>query len=85
MPDPLEFARGRLGGTLQGGAGRSAAEVDFSAWAPLLKQLLSTPNAGGTLTRAYIERLSQLARRPISRSAAIDMTEMDDVVEAILG
>jgi hypothetical protein len=59
--------------------------MNFAAWTPLLRALISSPHAGGTLTRAYIERLSQLSRKPVSSFAAIDMTELDDTVEGLLG
>jgi hypothetical protein len=86
VPSPIDFAKQRIGGTLtQGGAGQTKEVFDFSAWAPLLRRLISSPGAGGTLTRAYIQRLSDIQRKPVVRSASIDVSELDDALEEAIG
>ncbi len=83
VPNPIDFAGSRFAGTLGREEPRPRAFIDTSAWFPLLRQLVSNPNSGGTLARAFIEQLSTLRRQPFSpRPAAIDLGDMDDALEA---
>jgi hypothetical protein len=85
-PNPIDFAGGRLRGTLGGAAAPEQELHDFSGWFPLMEQLLTTPGTSGPLTRAYMEQLSLLARRPTtSRVAPIDFSALDDSLDAVLG
>ena len=58
--------------------------VDPEPWMPLLRQLATNPTAGGTLTQAYIEQLSNLQRRPNVVTHVVNMNDLDDALEASL-
>ena len=85
IPDPIEFAKGRLGG----GLGASAAtdiEGNFrdpTDWLPLLNALASHPQAGGGLTSTFVQQLSNLVRRPSPTNLNIvNLNDLDDALEA---
>lgn len=85
VPNPIDFAGQRLQGSLGPQAGPEPEYHDFSGWFPLMRQLLTMPGTSGSLTRAYMEQLSLLARNPVtSRLAPLDMTALDDSVGAAL-
>lgn len=82
VPNPIDFANQRLGGTLGQGAQGQPQFIDVKGWLPILNRLISNPTSGGTLAQAYIQQLNQLIRRPFSpRITAIDMSELDQAVE----
>lgn len=60
-------------------------EHDFSGWFPLMQRIITTPGTSGPLTKAYMEQLSLLARRPmVSRLAPLNMADLDDSLGAAL-
>ena len=72
VPDPVQFAMGKLGGGDLQGAGQQVLEQrDFSRWLPLLRKLAVSPTSSGILQRAYVERLSKEANRPLGGSATV--------------
>lgn len=81
IPNVLDFAKKRLGGSLTSGPSRALAPADQTRWQPLLRRIITTPGTSGLLTRTYIDRLSTLAKRPVtSRLAAIDLNALDDAI-----
>ena len=72
VPDPIQFAMGKLGGGNLQEAGQEVLEKrDFSRWLPLLRRLAVSPTSSGILQRAYVERLSKEANRPLGGSATV--------------
>lgn len=81
VPNVLDFAKKRLGGTIKGRSGGAVAPMDHTRWQPLIREIVTTPGTSGVLTRSYLNRLSTLAKRPVtSRLAAIDLNALDDVL-----
>lgn len=79
VPDPIEFA----GQKLQGGMGASVpvTPVDPTPWMPLLRQMATTPGAGGGMTAAFAEQLSAFVREPnTSKAYLIDLNEADEAL-----
>ena len=64
VPDPMAYAKQRLGGTFSGATGSPGTnQVSFEQWRPLLERLVTNPNVGGALAQAYIVQLGNLMRR----------------------
>jgi len=71
VPNPVDFATQKVGGSLDG-AGQEIIDVpDFKRWLPMMQRLASSPTASGILQRAYIARLSKEMNRPLGGSAAV--------------
>lgn len=81
VPDPLAFAQQRLSNTLGAASGPLLQAVDPTPWVPFLKALATHPNAGASLTQAYVTQLSNLINRPShQRQVDVSMTELDAAV-----
>lgn len=86
VPDPIEFAKGRLGNTLTGAPSTQTSRLDPTPWMPFLRALVSTPGAGGALTQAFIVQLSNIVNRPSGpQQAVINMDDLDKAVAESLG
>jgi hypothetical protein len=82
VPDPIEMAKQRSGGQPFTGTSGHSREVDPQPWMPLMEQIASAPNTGGTLTAMMLEQFSQMRRRPLAtESRLIDLNEIDDILE----
>jgi hypothetical protein len=83
-PDPLEFAKQRIGGGAPTGGGQTYY-VDPSPWVPLVEAMALHPNSGGAMFANYSNLLRQFVRRPTtSRSVFIDLEEATDSVSRAL-
>jgi hypothetical protein len=83
VPDPIEMAAQRQGQAAPfSPASGESREVDPTPWIPLMNQMASAPNTGGTLTAMMLEQFSNMRRRPLaSQSRLIDLNEIDDILE----
>ena len=82
VPDPIEMAAERSGGKPFSTASGNAMEVDPTPWMPLMEQMASAPNTGGTLTAMMLEQFSNMRRRPLAtQPRLIDLNEIDDILE----
>lgn len=87
VPDPIEFAGRRFGGTFTGRpeAGAATRRADVEPWLPFMRALATNPTAGGALPSRYVEVLSNLQRqpnRPIRR--VVNFNDLDDALDASL-
>lgn len=77
IPDPIEFAKQRYSGTLEGGAS-NFNQVDVGPWIPLFRRLANSPNSSGTLRSAFVAHLSNMIRQPlVPESTVIDLDQID--------
>ena len=82
VPDPIEMASERGGGKPFTTPSGESREVDPTPWIPLMKQIASAPNTGGTLTAMMLEQFSNMRRRPLAtQPRLIDLNEIDDILE----
>lgn len=85
VPDPMELAKERLGGTL-GGPPSQLENVDIGKWVPLLQQLTRTPGSGGVLRSAVINQISNLARKPVTSTVSVlDVQDLESQAADFLG
>lgn len=85
VPDPIELAHKRLGGTLSA-APRQLQSFDTGKWAPLLQRLGRAPGTGGVLRAAIINQLSNLQRRPVApQMTIVDLQDLEDKAAAFFG
>jgi hypothetical protein len=81
-PSAMEFAKQRLGGSLQSAFEDPEERVDVGRWMPLLSQMARAPGAGGLLRNAFISQLSNVMRRPyIPEVRTVNLNELDDALE----
>ena len=77
VPDPIEFAGGRMGGNAPT-AGAPMRQVDAAAWRPLVERMAYAPNGGGALAANLTDALTQFVRRPvISEVSFVDFDGAD--------
>ena len=78
VPNPVDFAKQKFKGTLQGGASDIQAQIDPAPWMPLFRRLANAPNASGNLRNAVVAQLGSMIERPqTGRSKLLDLDEMD--------
>jgi hypothetical protein len=81
VPNPIEFAKRRLGGSLQGKPA-DLTQRDTRAWIPLFRRIANQPRGSGTLRNAMIEHLSTMINAPsVPTTHVIDMDQMDRDLE----
>lgn len=82
-PDPIEFAKRRLGGTL----GREPAELvnnDMGPWLGLFRQLANSPGSSGLLRNVLTAQLGRRINSPTYPQAnLIDWDRMDEDLEVL--
>lgn len=79
VPNPVEFAKQRFKGTLQGGASEIQPRIDPAPWMPLFRRLSNAPNASGNLRNAMTAQLGSMIQRPTTgRSRLVDLDELDN-------
>ena len=85
VPDAIEFAGQKAGGTLQGaGAGPLQEKLSFSNWLPLLRRLSVSPTSSGLLQRTFVKRMTQEMQRPTGTKAAlVRQRDFDDRLEQL--
>ena len=84
VPDPIEFAAGRIGGEVPS-AGPHVQLGDPGPWLPLLEQMAANPSSGGNLKAGLTNMLAQYRRKPVvSQAIFIDMNEIDEIIDRSL-
>jgi len=71
IPNPIDFAKQKVGGSLDGAGQEIIDTPDFKRWLPFLQRIASSPTSSGILQRAYVDRLSREMSRPLGGSAAV--------------
>ena len=87
VPDPVEFAGQKVGGTLEGaGAGQLQERLSFSNWLPLLRRLATSPTSSGLLQRSFMARMQQEMNRPTgTKTALLRQRDFDNRLETLNG
>jgi hypothetical protein len=85
VPDPVDFATQRFGGTMQQAPDLTnipQAEVDWAGWTPLMERVANNPNSSGILKQAFIRNLRNLSQRPyVPDVRVVDLFDLDAGVE----
>lgn len=80
VPDPIQFAAGRMGGKMPT-ASAPLRQVDASAWRPLVERMAYAPNSGGSLAANLTDMLTQFVRRPVvSEVSFVDLEGADRIL-----
>ena len=87
VPDPIDFAGQKVGGSLEGaGAGQLQEKVNFSNWLPLLRRLATSPTSSGLLQRSFMARMQQEMNRPTGvKTALLRQRDFDNRLEQVNG
>ena len=81
VPDPIQFASGKIGGQAVSPGQGGMRQVDPMAWMPLAEMMAQTPNAGGTIVSSLFTALQGFNRRPVvSELSFVDFDEMDRAI-----
>lgn len=85
VPDAIEFAGQKVGGSLAGaGAGPLQEKLSFTNWLPLLRRLSVSPTSSGLLQRTFVKRMTQEMQRPTGTKAAlVRQRDFDDRLEQL--
>lgn len=85
VPDAIEFAGQKAGGSLEGaGQGPLQEKLSFTNWLPLLRRLSVSPTSSGLLQRTFVKRMTQEMQRPTGTKAAlIRQRDFDDRLEQL--
>ena len=82
VPNPVEFAKQRMGGTLSGAPGGRQSHINPAQWVPIYRRLANAPRSSGILRNALTAQLSTLINNPIyPQSTLIDMDALDQDLE----
>lgn len=80
-PDPMEFAKGKIGGDLQVPE-QELSRLNTAQWIPLIEKLARSNAASPLLRRAYVQMLARLQNEPFSGSTAVvNKRELDRQVQ----
>ena len=78
VPDPVEFAKSRLGGTLRGRSAGPQSPANVKGWLPVIRSIANAPGASGTLRGAMLTQLSAMVNNPaVPQSTVLDMDDLD--------
>lgn len=84
VPDPISFAKEKIGGNLAGAGQAPIRPQESSRWLPLLQRLATSPTSSGLLQQAYINRLSQEMGAPRGNQVAIlRQRDFDERIDAL--
>jgi hypothetical protein len=79
-PDALEFAKGKVGGSLEVPT-QELSRINTAQWIPLIEKLARSNSSSPLLRRAYVQMLARLQNEPFSGSTAVvDKRELDQQV-----
>lgn len=82
VPDPIEFAAGRIGGNVVSPDAAPGVGIDPRPWMPLLEQFVARPQVNPKLAALYVQQIASLRRQPfMSNVNYVDMLEADDILE----
>lgn len=80
VPDPIQFAAGKLGGKVPTPDG-GARKVDPAPWLPFIRELAMRPNTGGALAANYAQMLKRFRAAPqVTQAHFIDMDALDQTI-----
>lgn len=79
-PDPVQFAKDRLSGTLtEGRASRRTEMIDTGPWLGLLRKMANAPRSSGALRNAMVETMGRLVQSPVApHSILADLDQLDE-------
>lgn len=81
IPNPIDFAKRRLGGSLQGKPA-DLTQRDTRGWIPLFRRIANQPRSSGTLRNAMIQHLSTMINAPsVPTAHIVDVDQMDRDLE----
>ena len=85
IPDPVEFAGDKIGGSLEGaGQAPMGEKLNFSNWLPFLRRLSSSPTSSGILQRAFVKRMTEEMKRPTgTNTSLIRQRDFDNRLEQL--
>ncbi len=71
IPDPIEMAGGKIGGSAPVAESSIAEPLDVEKWKPLLMEIARNPNVSGPLTTTLLAFLSNTLRIPNASGARV--------------
>ena len=78
IPDPVEMAGRKIGGSVVGDDSLVEEPFDLEKWRPLLQEIARNPNLSGPLTSTLMRQLQNIAQIPNTASVhVIDQNAMD--------
>jgi len=78
IPDPIEMAGRKVGGSAVPEDSAVAEPFDLEAWRPLLQEIARNPNLSGPLTTTLMRQLQNISQIPDTASVhVVDQNAMD--------
>ena len=85
VPDPLEFAAGRIGGNVVGAEPAGGPLFDAEKWRPLLESIARNPQASGPLSTTIMKQLANMSRQPATATVTVvDQNAADEAIRRSL-